>query len=270
MRPPNKGRNAYRAPNDDSSEVPQPAVSEESPPDPPRTTQTENNDLLNVPVRYNPLHDLESLWWVALYFLLKREPRQDPESSGMNHVDGRHREQQRAYADRVFSERDTRAGIMVLSNFYIDAAEVLHPIMHPALGILCRLQQSLVERYTEVEKHSTSIPFSCAEGLHETFITALFEIAELDQLDNITLHPLPPPFPLPLPGAVVAAPQVLVPEEKKEDIPVQADKEENIHTHARKGESRKSRKGEQTRRRRKPSATVAPVQHRYNLRQTIP
>lgn len=65
--------------------------------------------------------------------------------------------------------------------------------MTPVLQILANLQQSLLKQYTEVEKTPRSIPYSCAEGLHEIFMSAFFDIAELHALRDITLHPLAPP-----------------------------------------------------------------------------
>lgn len=65
-----------------------------------------------TPLRYNPLHDLESLWWVGVYFLLKREIF--PFASDGASLVGEDpivwdREEQRTCADEVFYSTDARS-----------------------------------------------------------------------------------------------------------------------------------------------------------------
>lgn len=146
---------------------------------------------------------------------------------------------------------------MVVSQFYNHAFWVVHPKMTPVLQILANLQQSLLKQYTEVEKTPRSIPYSCAEGLHEIFMSALFDIAELHALRDITLHPLAPPPALPLRGVAWRPPPGVletVPTENKEDIEGRTTKE----TTGTAGKGDKARP-------RKPTTTAAPV-HGYNLR----
>jgi hypothetical protein len=43
---------------------------------------THDDDKKQLPFRYGSLHDLESIWWIALWFLFIFEPT---ESAGLQH-----------------------------------------------------------------------------------------------------------------------------------------------------------------------------------------
>ncbi|KAF7799164.1 hypothetical protein EIP86_010395 [Pleurotus ostreatoroseus] len=240
----------------EGGDLPDPeAPDAEVPKDSPAENQKTQDDVpLFVPVRYNPLHDLESLLWVAIYFLLKREICDPPEQSETDETQVWDRERQRKYADEAFTDDDTRFNIMVTTNLHTDAVDVIHPAMYPVLVELCSLRQALAERYTEVEEDPRSIPYDCAKGLHTVFMTGFFQISDDPQVRDLKLRPLSAP-PALIHG--VATPAVAPAPEAEE-----ADKKEDTNVHEVKAEIKKV---EKTRRRRKNSTTVTAV-HRYNLR----
>ncbi|KAF7799154.1 hypothetical protein EIP86_010385 [Pleurotus ostreatoroseus] len=232
---------------------PPPPVPEEIPEGEIQETEPQSKIPLIVPVCYNPLHDLESLWWVAVYFLLKKELHDLPEPPETDVTQVWDRERQRVYASDAFSNRGTRFSIMVTNNFRRDALEVIHPSMRPVLRELNNLRRALVERYTEVEKDPRSIPFDCAKGLYDTFIDGFFKIAQDQKMRSIKLGPLASPPP-PIRGVSKSLPQPpeVEHQDHKEDTRVQHLKIETKGA----GEPRRLRK----------NSIVVSAVHHYNLR----
>lgn len=203
-----------------------------------------------IPLRYNPLHDLESLWWIGAYFLLKREIYHVVPLGGedSDHWD---REKQRKCADEVFYSTDARASIMMHDSgyFYRYVVPVVHPTMRPVAEILQDLRRALLQRYVDVEKDAASVDFTCAEGLYEQFIAGFSEIEDHPQLKDVLLVPLVSPPDLGAPFNPIEPPlNVLKPE--SEAIPDQG---------AQTGKKEK-KKGSKATRPRKPAT------HQYNLR----
>ncbi|KAF7799147.1 hypothetical protein EIP86_010378 [Pleurotus ostreatoroseus] len=235
-----------------------PAKSDSSSPSRPRSSPSspviqvpipERERTVIVPLRYSPLHDLESLWWVAVYFALKREiSMNSTETSLAKHAAEWSREAQRTYADKLFFGQDFR--LMTISTsgkFFNNGHSVVHPVLHPVIAILDFLRDSLMARYTEIEKDVASIDRKCADGLYDIFIAGFSEIADRHQLQDVHLVPIPDSYSAASPPAIATREDHNVVEETKDAQATRSD----------------VGKGEKTkRRRRKPVAQT----HRYNLR----
>lgn len=158
-----------------------------------------------LPVRYNPLHDFESLWWLAVYFVLKREVRETAANVSEAQTTAKwDRDEQRTHADIVFGGKDFKCKIITIPNsFYNDVLRVVHPKMRPVIGILEGLRLSLIQRYTEVEKDAASIPWTRGAGIYEKFIRGCAEIADRLELRHVRLPPI-----FASPGPVVRMPNV--------------------------------------------------------------
>lgn len=207
-----------------------------------------------APLRYNPLHDLESLWWIGVYFLLKREIY--PYASDVVPLGGEDpvhwdREKQRKCADDVFYSVDARSPIMTHGAGYFDhyVVPVVHPIMHPVAQTLEDLRRVLLQRYVDVEKDTASVDFTCAEGLYEQFIAGFTELEHQPQLKDVLLVPLVSPPDLGAPLNPIEPP-LNVPKPESEAITDQG-------TQTAKKEKKK---GSRATRPRKPAT------HQYNLR----
>ncbi|KAF7799146.1 hypothetical protein EIP86_010377 [Pleurotus ostreatoroseus] len=170
--------------------------------EPPRPPLHENEADFLAPVRYNPLHDLESLWWVAVYFLLKWEVEGDTseESPQPRNAVNWNREKQRKYADEVFYDRFSRFQIMTMPRiFNCNVLGVINPILYNAVKIMERIRLALVERYGQLEQDPASIDCHCADGFHEKLAAGFRQIAELPDMSRVALIPLAasvPPAPL--------------------------------------------------------------------------
>ena len=96
------------------------------------------------PFRYNALHDLESLWWVAVYFLVKRrvvDETQDPPSP----EDMVALAPQCRLASQLFDEKHPeRLGTLTVDGILVDHARILHPSVHRIAILLDRLREGLL------------------------------------------------------------------------------------------------------------------------------
>lgn len=138
-----------------------------------------------VPFRYNPLHDLESLWWVAVYFVFKREIDIDVERSDQA---AERREAQRWAANNLFQSQDTRDSTITKDRFE-DYLKYLHPSTRPIGDQLNKLRRKLAAAYRNAEEDAASIDHTAADGLHEAFSTSFRKIVKYLRKKPINLQP---------------------------------------------------------------------------------
>ncbi|KAF7794450.1 hypothetical protein EIP86_005584 [Pleurotus ostreatoroseus] len=135
---------------------------------------------------YNPLHDLESLWWLSLYFAVKREilNQQSPEENSV--VSPPHR----ACASDFFENDVIRGSMIQGSSLLLRKAQgVLPPIPFTLVRVLEELLRELIQKYTAAEKDVSALNRNCADGLHEIFQQIFHEIADVEVIENMTVRP---------------------------------------------------------------------------------
>lgn len=156
---------------------------------------------------YNPLHDMESIDWLLLYFLGNKDIRCVPLSKARVKVEktftfrpesarGRNRRifYHYLFARTLFGDRSKREGMMLvdkrLPNHLHD--HPLHPSISPLAAPLLTIHDALVSRYRQVEKNPAKINGTCADGLHDVFsenIYAMMTHVE-STMQRITVHSL--------------------------------------------------------------------------------
>ncbi|KAJ3557298.1 hypothetical protein NM688_g1546 [Phlebia brevispora] len=143
--------------------------------------------------RYNPLHDLESVWWVAVHFMFTREAVNNslkvlPEEPGARVSEG-----QRLYADEFFTSRNSRGFAMILDGSFATAVEALDPSVQDAGAVLEKIRRKLVAFYRKAEGDLSSVEYAkCADGLHAVMMDLFLDVAESPDLQDIHLRPLRP------------------------------------------------------------------------------
>lgn len=139
--------------------------------------------------RYNPLHDLESLWWVAVYFLYRREIVQPTgvASSRQSESASWNPEAQRAYADKIFCDQLARYIAITDADFGRNI-EVLHPSIRPLASLLENVRVQLVAFYRKAEADTDSVDHRCADGLHEVFVEKFVRIANSSNARGVQLR----------------------------------------------------------------------------------
>ncbi|KAJ3555204.1 hypothetical protein NM688_g2708 [Phlebia brevispora] len=154
------------------------------PPSPPRESKP------GPAFRYNPLHDLESLWWIALYFLFKKEPYLENIPALTEPIPDPKwdRIAQCLCAERLFHIPSARWEILMGAIGFSTKKELLHPLVKPIAELLNVLRLHLLKCYRDLEKDADSIDHNCAKGLHRIFMRTFFSIAK--RAANIKVRPL--------------------------------------------------------------------------------
>ena len=142
------------------------------------------------PVMINFLHDLESLWWIAVVLVLETEI--DPQKSAIK-VEEDHISLQRDLANQLDSEWRSRAS-MILDEEDDRLKTAVHPALHNAVDILQTIRGKLVEAYKKLETdpankrpYVVTHSFVREQGLYDFFAEQLHE---LDQEMKRTLSQL--------------------------------------------------------------------------------
>lgn len=125
--------------------------------------------------RYNPLHDLESLWWVAVYFLVTRDVtrigQEQPVERPVDDINA-----QREWAYKLFWVGDRRLPVIRSGYFFLNAVmPCLCPSLRPLARDLETARQYLVGAYANAEKDD-DVKFDIASGIHHQFISCFTSI----------------------------------------------------------------------------------------------
>lgn len=156
---------------------------------------------------YNPLHDLESIYWLLLYFLGNKDIRCVPLSKASVKVEKAFtfrpestRERNRRifyhylFARTLFGDRSKREGMVLIDKRLPHHLRdfPLHPSISPLATPLLDIRDALVSRYREVEKNPATIDGACADGLHEAFSENIYAMMSHVQstMQHITVHSL--------------------------------------------------------------------------------
>jgi len=131
------------------------------------------------PFRYNPLHDIESTWWVAVRTLLGNRPKEDKSDSS----------QQKNAVKKLFPGSSSRAimrlQVLRSSHTFLSYLKNIPPDFDPLWRLLEEQRFNLREAYEKAEQqyplHSESF------GIHDS-IHPLFE--KMSNGESYTLSPL--------------------------------------------------------------------------------
>ncbi|THH04754.1 hypothetical protein EW146_g10093, partial [Bondarzewia mesenterica] len=146
------------------------------------------------PYKYNPLHDLESIWWAAVYFVVNKAVMNRNEE-GAPHEVAKRVEHQRKLAISLFYSLDGRANVLGTDEQFNSKVPKLHTsVRWMGFDILEHARSLLVKQYMEVEKDLTSITETAANGLHIPFFKLFLNAAVRLENDNIEIGPLRDPL----------------------------------------------------------------------------
>ncbi|KAJ3558270.1 hypothetical protein NM688_g1023 [Phlebia brevispora] len=153
--------------------------------------------------RYNALHDLESLWWIAAYYLIMKEvvDCSAPVETGPSEEEGTDpfvaSHAQKVFATDIFITRELRRFCFTLASIF---AETVHEVIPERLWKIAQkledLREELMCRYYAEELDCESIDSTSADGLHEIFHDTFLGIAELEENQGLTVRPFTVPKPI--------------------------------------------------------------------------
>lgn len=134
--------------------------------------------------RYNPLHDMESLWWVAVYLVLKREVA--PGTTVMeSEVTWDSKAQQPYVRELLGTRRD--AAFTQPGSFVGKLKPIVHPAVWPAVLVLDDLRIQLNNAYLDAEKDIPTIDNKCANTLYDMWIEQFIGTSRRADLRDVML-----------------------------------------------------------------------------------
>ncbi|KAI0943406.1 hypothetical protein AcW1_002575 [Taiwanofungus camphoratus] len=138
---------------------------------------TDSSKGEDIRFRYNPLHDLESVWWVAVYFLIKKKVVRD---SGEDPAYKEDLATQMAYASQLFYGKERLAALGHDKVFSKMLYCLHHPIVRKFGQVLEKIRQKLTRRYRKAERlgHIAAIDHRIANRLHKRFSRKFLRISK--------------------------------------------------------------------------------------------
>lgn len=130
-----------------------------------------------APFRNNPLHDLESVFWLCLYVLLAGalSDAKSGKAISLTYTDAHW-----ALAYDLFERPEFRQYVMSSHSVLEDRAADLHPTVQGAILELLDMRNDLVDCYREAERNLTShIPFSVADHLYHKIGAVFSQIVSI-------------------------------------------------------------------------------------------
>ncbi|KAJ3552849.1 hypothetical protein NM688_g3933 [Phlebia brevispora] len=128
--------------------------------------EQDGSSLLRRPpiFRYNAVHDLESLWWIAVYFIVCYEVA-DGDEKGSPDLS----RSQRKLASELFWYPDSRLWALKHRDYFREGVLSLHPSMRKIGLALEILRQEMVSVYLDIEHDVFTMGFNVAGSLHHKF-----------------------------------------------------------------------------------------------------
>ena len=138
------------------------------------------------PFRYNPLHDLESIWWIAAYFVLGHEVDIGDPGDELDYEEYlRAAEQQRA-AYSLFSTGENRYPELLAGFLSSRLIPQLHPHIRPAGTALEWCRDHLIRAYYKVEADPEHFDLALMGNIRVRMVQALsYGVAALEAQDVI-------------------------------------------------------------------------------------
>lgn len=131
---------------------------------------------------HNALHDLESILWIAIWFLVKKRVKPGLSSVEFDPTNQRH------LANELFYGAGARLALMSVHNDFSSWIEDLHSEVQSAARILNQIRRALLRCYLEAEKDLSSIGKDVASSLYESMSTSLGEAAFELQSHSVLLE----------------------------------------------------------------------------------
>ncbi|KAI0086022.1 hypothetical protein BDY19DRAFT_996208 [Irpex rosettiformis] len=197
--------------------------------------------------RYNPLHDIESVWWLLVYLLLYRSPVIDGDTSTRI-------SKQSAFYGKFFVQEGTRRDAFADNGVFARHEGHLHPALQPISDVLDEMRKLLVNRYIEVEREDVSkIDHTVAADLIPDLLEWLSKTQEIYDENDVELctirsfrrhSDLEPPAAAAIAGVGASLDTRQLVEAKKRALHDEGDQEESLESvqTGRSGRSKRAKK----------------------------
>lgn len=141
------------------------------------------------PFRYNPLHDLESLWWIAADFVVGKEVVAPGDGEPPEPIS----RARRKYAADLFNNYETRLRTISEEDKFLDDTDNFSENTEKLIIVLDKLREALHDTYCTLEYDFSSPDTACANALVDSFAKTFEIIANAEEIQPLTVQPFPPP-----------------------------------------------------------------------------
>ena len=132
---------------------------------------------LGPPFNFNPLHDLESCWWMGTFGMLDWANNPVPQDISTPEKD--RVAKQHALAYKLFDTNNGRKDTMLTAGTFASELRCLQGAPRRAGEALEKWRVQLVERYIKSEKDRDALLHVDFAGLHDSFIETMDTIIDL-------------------------------------------------------------------------------------------
>jgi hypothetical protein len=142
---------------------------------------------------YNPLHDLESIWWMMVFFLFNKDftvvykggiPEASPGPTESDTDRSTRIKAQMEFAQHLFLFNDLRDSCLAYHNFLGMKLDCLHPAVSDIGPWLEEARLRVHQAYTRAEMEPEYIGRNVAQGLYDRLQECLGSGAELAETDK--------------------------------------------------------------------------------------
>lgn len=135
--------------------------------------------------RYNPLHDLESLWWISVYFSFHSML-----SPGKRKTTSHGTEAQRIALAKYFYNFSNRYDALEIQGIFANSLRCLYPTLRTLAQILEDLRILLRTAYVDAEKSIDLLNFNVAAEYYDRLSSYLQEAAEYSGEKRVKTWPI--------------------------------------------------------------------------------
>ena len=131
---------------------------------------------------FNPLHDLESLWWLMGHFTFEFSGKLFDISAPPKEAEGKVRHTDRragCLPSALFDDDHVRRRVMTTTGQFAQYAYALPENLREAGAALEKFRRELVVRYQRTEESQESALTPAFDGLHEMFAASVHAIADV-------------------------------------------------------------------------------------------
>lgn len=128
--------------------------------------------------RYNPVHDLESLWWIAASFAVHQLPPLDAEHGEES---ARSSRAQRQLARNLFWTDSGRLNVLRATGYFAGESKCLHQSVSSITAVVSKALRYLIKGYKTKEYSLRDDPLRFNDRVHRNLIDCFYEaVRELD------------------------------------------------------------------------------------------
>ncbi|KAI0345467.1 hypothetical protein BDW22DRAFT_877798 [Trametopsis cervina] len=136
-----------------------------------------------APFKHNPLHDIESLWWLLVFLTMTREV----EGSDLRTFKDQYR-----YYSSIFADQFKRNRALTHPRTFIAGKRHIHPSMDKAMAVLEYARIAITNAYCEAEKNVKRIDHTAGDSLCETLCNVFADAAAVYRADDVELKKIRP------------------------------------------------------------------------------